>query len=473
MTINRRTYRVCALALVVFSLLDSRVPAAVGSGANTFEWRASNNHVSARIQAWTLHQVLVKIATTAGWEVFVEPDIDTVITAEFKDLTVSEALGRLLGELNFALLPQTGAPAKLFVYRSTVQEATEKIKPPPLSPGEKLAKGKIPNELIVTLKPGSREKIEDLAKRLGAKVVGRIDGVNAYRLQFADASAADTARQTLSGDSDVASVDSNYSIVPPSRIDPLAVSSPLPLNLKPNQTPDPNRVVIGLVDTAVQAQSARIKDYLLPGISVASDSGSAAADSPTHGTAMAETILRGISMTSTSAEGTTARILPVDVYGGNESTSTFDVANGVYTAIKNGATVVNLSLGSDGDSPLLHQMIQEGHAQGVVFVAAAGNTPTTDPTYPAVYTEVIATTAGDKKGNLAAYANRGSFVDVVAPGGSVINFNGLSYLVTGTSAATAYVSGVAAGLAGSSGKPPSQVENQIRSSMSFAPVVKP
>jgi hypothetical protein len=308
---------------------------------------------------------------------------------------------------------------------------------------------------------------------LGAKVAGKIDGLNAYRLQFTDESSADAARQTLAGDSDVASVDSNFSISPPTRIDPLAVSSPLPLNLKPNQTPDPNRVVIGLVDTAVQAQSARIKDYLLPAMSVASDPSSAPPDSPTHGTAMAETILRGISMASTSADGTTARILPVDVYGGNESTTTFDVANGVYTAIKNGATVINLSLGSDGDSSLLHQMIQDGHQQGVVFVAAAGNTPTTEPTYPAAYTEVIATTAGDKKGNLASYANRGSFVDVVAPGGSVINFNNLSYLVTGTSAATAYVSGLAAGLANSSGKPPSQVENQIRSSMRYTPAATP
>ena len=459
--------------LAVFFLVGPRAQAAAGSGATTFEWRTVSNQVSARIHSWPLHQVLVKIATATSWDVFVEPDIDTVITAEFKNLTVSEALGRLLGELNFALLPQTGAPAKLFVYRSTVQEATEKIKPLPPSLAEKLVKGKIPNELIVTLKPGSREKIEDLAKRLGAKVVGRIDGLNAYRLQFADESAADTARQSLTGDSEVAAVDSNYSIVPPSRIDPLAVSSPLALNLKPNQTPDPNRVVIGLVDTAVQGQSAGIKDYLLPAISVASDASTSAASSLSHGTAMAETILRGISMASTSADGTTARILPVDVYGGNESTSTFDVANGVYTAIKNGATVINLSLGSEGDTPLLHQMIQEGHAQGVVFVAAAGNTPTTDATYPAAYSEVIATTAGDKKGNLASYANRGSFVDVVAPGGSVVSYGGLSYLVTGTSAATAYVSGLAAGLAGAAGKPPSQMENQIRSSMKYTPAATP
>ena len=67
------------------------------------------------------------------------------------------------------------------------------------------------------------------------------------------------------------------------------------------------------------------------------------------------------------------------------------------------------------------------------------------PTYPAAYPDVIAVTAGDRKGNIAPYANRGSFVDVIAPGTSVVQFDNQSYLVSGTSASTAYVSGTAAG----------------------------
>ena len=45
------------------------------------------------------------------------------------------------------------------------------------------------------LKPGA--KIDDLARSLGAKVIGRIDSLNAYRLQFQDQAAADTAREQL------------------------------------------------------------------------------------------------------------------------------------------------------------------------------------------------------------------------------------------------------------------------------------
>ena len=95
------------------------------------------------------------------------------------------------------------------------------------------------------------------------------------------------------------------------------------------------------------------------------------------------------------------------------------------------------------------------------------------PTFPAAYPEVIAVTAGDKRGNLAPYANHGNFVDVVAPGASLIYFGNQAYLVSGTSASTAYISGLAAGLAASSGKTLREVETKIRESMAPVPAQKP
>jgi len=131
--------------------------------------------------------------------------------------------------------------------------------------------------------------------------------------------------------------------------------------------------------------------------------------------------------------------------------------------------VVNLSLGGEGDSQLLSGLIQAARQQGVLFFGAAGNQPTTDPTFPAAYPEVIAVTAGDKMGNIAPYANRGSFVDVIGPGVSLVDFQGQSYLVRGTSAATAYVSGAAAGFR-ASGSAPQDVEIHIRKTLGPKPV---
>jgi len=49
------------------------------------------------------------------------------------------------------------------------------------------------------------------------------------------------------------------------------------------------------------------------------------------------------------------------------------------------------------------------------------------------------------QGQLASYANRGSFVSAGAPGTSIVYFNSQPWQVTGTSTSAAYTSGLAAG----------------------------
>ena len=82
--------------------------------------------------------------------------------------------------------------------------------------------------------------------------------------------------------------------------------------------------------------------------------------------------------------------------------------------------------------------------QNIVLFAAAGNQPVTTPFYPAAYAEVMAVTAIDQ-GQIASYANRGSFVSLGAPGSSIIYFNNEPYYVSGTSTASAFASGAAIG----------------------------
>ena len=277
--------------------------------------------------------------------------------------------------------------------------------------------------------------IDEIARQLGAKVVGRLDKLNTYRLRFDDAAAADAARQKLSGNSDVAAVDNNYSIdrpPTPGQVQSTTLSAPQ-LTLKPPA--DNGSVVVGLIDTAVQPLGNNLDQFLLKSVSVAGDAASSA-DSPTHGTSMAETILR--SLQEVTKGSTSVQILPVDVYGANESTSTFDVGKGIVAAVDGGAKVLSLSLGSEGDSPFLRDLVQQAIQNKILVVAAAGNEPVTTPFYPAGYSDlgVIAVTAVDQ-GQVASYANRGSFVNAGLPGTSVVYFNGQPYYVTGTSTSAA------------------------------------
>jgi thermitase len=437
--------------------------------ADSLVWHVEKNRVDAEIQSWNLDKLLQKIAASTGWQIYVEADTLRTVSVKFKNLPQGDALRSLLGNLNFALLPQTNGSPRLFVFRTSLQEATQLVRVPAKASKSGTAKP-IPNELIVSLKPGSKVNIADLARLLGAKVIGRIEGLQAYRLQFENQAAVQAARDSLAANPDIAQVDFNYPVERPAPIESLLASSSPPIQLKPKAPGDSGRFIIGLIDTPVQQLGGGLDAFLLPSIAVAGESQSNSG-LPTHGTSMAETILRILDATLKGSSS--AQILPVDVYGNSPTTTTFDVAYGIYQAVNAGANPINLSLGSSSDSPFLHNVIQSANQQGVLFFAAAGNTPVTTPTYPAAYAEVVAVTAGDRQGQIASYANHGSFVDIVAPGSSIVYFNGEAYYVSGTSAATAYATGLAAGWAEQTGQTLSKVESSMLNALAVKPNAQP
>ncbi len=468
MKICLNRFAVCGLWLG--GLLLVGFPSAFPKEAESLVWRMQENKVDAEIRSWNLQKLLGKISTATGWQIYLEPETQHTVSATFKDLRPGDALRLLLGNLNFALLPQSNAPAKFFIYRTSLLEATQLIAAATDAKSPPRPSNLIPNELIVTLKSNAKETIDDIARKLGAKVVGRADDLKAWRLQFEDEAAAQSAREALEAYDSVQDVDSNFTVHGPTRTEKLALSSPLPFSLRPKVSTDGSRIVVGLIDTAVQSLGPQMNEFVLSPIQVAGEP-AINAQQLSHGTSMAETILQGLAMTSRDSDGSPVRILPVDVYGAQPNTTTFDVGKGVYAAINGGATIINLSLGGDGESAFLNGIIQDAHKQGVLFFGAAGNEPSIIPVYPAAYPDVVAVTAGDKKGNIAPYANRGSFVDVAAPGVSLVQFGNQSYLVSGTSASTAYVSGMASAQR-ATGKSASEVEDFIRQTLAVKPPAK-
>jgi len=460
--LRRATCRPCGIGLGTVGLALWLGSSPASRAADSLLWRTNDNQVTADIRSTTLPKVLQKVAASTGWEVFLEPGITRTVSAKFSNLAPGEALRLLLGDLNFALLPDQGNKPRLFVFRTTMQHATELVR------AEKPGQSKlIPNELIVRLKPGA--KIDELARQLGAKVLGRMTNSNAYLLEFQDAATANTAREQLGANPDVAAIDNNYFIERPPQPGDVAATSVPPVQLKLNPPPSNGRVIVGLVDTAVQPLGGGLDSFLLKPISVAGPSQLDPTE-PSHGTSMAETILRSVQDITKGASS--VQILPVDVYGPNPETTTFDVANGIAQAVNNGATIVNLSLGSDSDSPFLHSVIQDASAQKIVMIGAAGNTPVTSPTFPAAYSEVMAVTAVDQ-GQIAPYANRGSFVSLGAPGTSVVYYDNQPYYVVGTSAAAAFTTGMAAGYMDSTHNGADKTQAFIRENFGLKPATGP
>ena len=416
-------------------------------------WNQAKDLVDADVRDLGLFPLLERVAVETGWQVFVEPDMGFRASAKFKALPSGEALRRLLGDLNFAVVPQSNAPPRLYVFRTVMHNATQKVEVVPREPK------RVPNQLLVRVKPGT--DIEALAKSLGARVTGRLPGSNLYRLEFDDATAADAGRTQLAQNGDVANVDYNYYFDQPQDARGLLASSAPPLSLQLKPPTDTGRVIIGLIDTGVQPLGASLDKFFINKLSVAGDANLDPA-APSHGTAMAETMLRSL---QTATQGSTsAQILAVDVYGPNATTTTWNVAQGIVAAVNGGANVLNLSLGGPGDSTVLRDLLQSVSARGIPVFAAAGNEPVATPFYPAADSGVIAVTALDQ-GKIAPYANFGSFVAVAAPGTSVVYFGNQPWLVQGTSASSAYVSGLAAGLADTTHQTWSQIQATIRKNL--------
>ncbi len=401
---------------------------------NSIVWHKAGDRVDADVQSLNLPQLLEQITAQTGWRVYVEPGTTHSASAKFNNLPSGEALQRLFGDLNFALVPQTNGEPHLYVFTTQMKNATQLVRVP-----KKQMARHVPNELLVKLKPGVNP--DDFAKMYGAKIIGRMDKLGIYRLEFPDAAAADAALSQLQTNPDVADVDYDYYFDPPPSAQALAGSLP-PVNLKLNPPGNSGRIIIGLIDTAVQPLDGSLDQFLLKQISVAGDASANGADI-THGTAMAETILNAISQASGGS--TSAQILPVDVYGPNTSTTSWDVALGIQAAVNNGATVLNLSLGSASASSVLDNVIQQAANDGILIFAAAGNQPVATPTYPAADPGVIAVTALAQNGQIAPYANYGNWVNLGFSGNSVVFLGSQAYLVQGTSVSTAIATGVAAG----------------------------
>lgn len=410
---------------------------AVSAGAaNSLVWNEDTDRVNADLRNIKLWPLLEDIAHKTGWHIYVEPGTDKVVDTKFKDLPSGEALKMVLGDLNFALVPQTNGPTCLYIFTTTMQNATK-----PVVIRKQAAH--VPNQLLVKLKKGAN--IDAIAKLVGAKVIARNDKLGIYQLQFPDAAATDAALAQLQTNPDVEAVDYNYYFDPPPPLQVLPSGAAVPatpsLTLDPPSQDNPCNVLVGLIDTPIQTLPANVAPFVEPQISVAGDPGNLGS-TPTHATGMAQSIWTA--MATASGGHTSAKILPVDVYGSSPTATSWNVAVGIQAAVDQGANVINLSLGSSSDSTVMDSVIQQGEAAGILFFAAAGNQPVNTPTYPAAFPGVNAVTAA-QQGQLAAYANYGDFIDMALPGTSIIYSGNQTWMVQGTSVSTAYATGVAAG----------------------------
>jgi major intracellular serine protease len=136
------------------------------------------------------------------------------------------------------------------------------------------------------------------------------------------------------------------------------------------------------------------------------------------------------------------------------SSNLLSTVKAIHYAIQMKADIINFSGGGANRSPMEEAAVREAQQKGILFVAAAGNEGrNTDRLgyYPAGYrlSNVISVAAMDSQKKLLSNSNYGAeTVDIVAPGKDVYSSlpGGRYGLMSGTSMATAWVSGLAARL---------------------------
>ena len=120
-------------------------------------------------------------------------------------------------------------------------------------------------------------------------------------------------------------------------------------------------------------------------------------------------------------------------------------ASAIVYAVNNGARVINMSWGGRERSFVLRDAVDYAYARGVLMIAASGNESEGDSIFPAGYRKVISVAATEQHKQKFYQSNFGASIDIGAPGNVILSthINNRYRTLSGTSMATAHVSGVA------------------------------
>ncbi|MBI5389581.1 S8 family serine peptidase, partial [Candidatus Woesearchaeota archaeon] len=405
-----------------------------------------------------------------------------------KTVSKEEFLGQWTG---FALVTEREKTTEALTPSETQEIKGAAAQEEPALDGKDYA----PGEFIVKFKPGmSTNTIAEVNSEYNCSVLSINQVVGFMRLKVPEGKTVEEMVQIYSSMPNVEYAEPNY-IVRASWVpnDPLYSSqwnldNPVYGGINMERAWDINRggnsnVIIAVIDTGVAYENYSVYyqapelvgTRFVPGWDFVNND-SHPNDDAGHGTHVTGTIAQatnnGIGVAGIAFG---CSIMPLKVLDALGSGYDSDIADAIIYAADHGADVINLSLGGPFPSLTLKNALAYAYGKGVTIVAAAGNDGATGnlPNYPAAYDDyVIAVGATGYNETVTSFSNRGSYVDLAAPGDKILqqtfdapNYNDWDYwYYSGTSMATPHVSGVAALLI-ASGKAttPDEVRNILQS----------
>lgn len=303
----------------------------------------------------------------------------------------------------------------------------------------------MPVRSIVVFESGARTRAEAAIERLGGVKLQSLPLVNGAVFTLPE-TAAERAVGRLDG---VAYVERDavvYAVKRPAPAPPAEIVTPNMTQIQADQVWPENTgdaVKVAIVDTGIDLGHADLA--VAGGVSEVGYTSSFNDDNG-HGTHVAGIVAALDNTVGVVGVGPDIDLYAVKVLNRKGSGYTSDIIAGLGWCQANGIDVVNMSLGSSAYSESFETACRNLYASGTVIVAAAGNSGTLEPFYPAAYDGVVGVGAVDSANVLASFSTTGAHVDLAAPGVSIYStYKGNTYkTLSGTSMASPHVAGVAA-----------------------------
>lgn len=372
-----------------------------------------------------LQTILLEL-TRDGVAVRIDPQINPLITASFKNRPVGQALETILKPASFSLLweARSGRAGNNAIQLAEIQvfQSERRHLMKPLAPKRTVEITEnnegvfyVKDEILLYLPLGTDlHELERLIQAYGATLIySTILPGPAKILLPPNSDVFAIAREIKNKLTiDIAQPNYAYPLGPP--VIPRIALKQRSIASGSYASTD-NYVPIAILDSGL-ADNAELEKFILSSFDVLNPE-AAITDTLGHGTQMAY-IASGIVRPYGSASDKTSYmpIIPIRVFDDNGYTTDLNIMNSINFALTNKARVMSLSWGSETKSDFMEKSFEYANAQGLVIVASAGNNPTGNPVYPAAYATVIGVGALGPHGKIWENSNYGDFVALYAPG---------------------------------------------------------